>query len=89
MLVPGTAVALRRGVPAAVFERRGSTLRVFDEDALPDALRAFARAFTLGAIFPKSARVTVKQYPATAETALRSAGFMPQMGDFVLFRGIT
>jgi ATP-dependent Lhr-like helicase len=88
ILVPGTVVALHRGAPVAVFERRGGTLRVFDGDVLPEALRAFARAFTLGHSFPQLKRVTVKDYPPDAADALAAAGFQPQMRDFALFRGV-
>jgi ATP-dependent Lhr-like helicase len=88
ILVPGTAVALHRGAPIAVLERRGGALRVFDGDVLPEALRAFARAFTLGHSFPQLKRVTVKDYPPDAAAALAAAGFQSQMHDFVLFRGV-
>ena len=45
IIVHGTVVALKRGIPVAIFERKGPTLRVFDETVLADALIAFAEAF--------------------------------------------
>ena len=33
MILPGTAVALLGGLPAAVLEKQGKTLRVFGDDA--------------------------------------------------------
>jgi len=84
--VPGTAVALKQGVPVAVFERKGHTLRVFDEDALAEALVAFADAFGKKNIFSTSNRISVKQYPDTAVQALLDAGFIRVMLDYELVR---
>ena len=84
--VPGTAVALKKGVPAAVFERKGHTLRVFDESAIAETLTAFAEAFRKRSIFPALTRVTVKQYPDTAVQALVDAGFKQDMLDYELHR---
>jgi predicted ATP-dependent protease len=44
IIVHGTAVALKQGIPVATFERKGLTLRVFDETVLAEALVAFAEA---------------------------------------------
>ncbi|NLA86074.1 MAG: DEAD/DEAH box helicase, partial [Clostridiales bacterium] len=85
--VPGTAVALLGGVPAAVFERQGKTLRVFDSASLPEALMAFSGDFSRRRLFPQSSRITVKDYPKDAEEALARAGFTREMQDYVLYRG--
>ncbi|MCL2589177.1 MAG: DEAD/DEAH box helicase, partial [Oscillospiraceae bacterium] len=85
-IVPGTVVALKRGVPIAVFERQGHTLRVFDEAALPAALVTFAAAFSKGTLFPALKRLTIKQYPEAAADALIAAGFTQVMLDYVLYR---
>jgi len=84
--VPGTAVALKQGIPAVVFERKGHTLRIFDEAAFPDALAAFVEAYSKGHIFSALKRVTVKDYPATAKEALVAAGFVRVVLDYVLYR---
>ena len=84
--VPGTAVALRKGVPVSVFERKGHTLRVFDESAMEEALLAFAEAFCKRRIFPGLSRITVKTYPGTAVHALVNAGFKQMMLDYELYR---
>ena len=84
--VPGTAVALKKGIPVGVFERKGHTLRVFDESLLGEALIAFAEDFSKRNIFPTSHRVTVKQYPDMAVTALVEAGFRRVMLDYELHR---
>jgi len=86
MVVPGTVVALKRGIPIAVFERQGHTLRVFDETILADALIAFGAAFHRQSIFPAQKRLTVKQYPAAAAPALTGAGFQQVMLDYILYR---
>jgi ATP-dependent Lhr-like helicase len=84
--VAGTAVALRAGVPAALLEKQGQVLRVFDEEFTESAVNALAEDFKKGFIFPNLKRLTVKQYPKNAEAALKSAGFMAQMLDFVLYK---
>ena len=86
MIVPGTVVALKQGVPVAVFERQGHTLRVFDEAVLTDALTAFVEAFHKRSIFSNLKRLTVKQYPPVSAEALAKAGFSRAMQDYVLYR---
>jgi ATP-dependent Lhr-like helicase len=85
-IVPSTSVALKRGVPVAVFERQGHTLRVFDKAKLPAALRAFAEAFSKRTVFPALKRLTVKQYPEASAEARAAAGFTQAMLDYVLYR---
>ena len=85
-IVHGTVVALKQGIPVAVFERQGQALRVFNEGVLADALIAFAEAFKKRNIFPALHRLTVKQYPQEAAQALADAGFMRAMLDYVLYR---
>ncbi|MDR1669048.1 MAG: DEAD/DEAH box helicase [Oscillospiraceae bacterium] len=82
----GSVVALREGVPAAVFERQGNVLRVFEPETLPEALRVFAEAFAKKRVYPHLRRLTVKQYPKDAAPALKSAGFVPVMLDYELVR---
>jgi len=84
--VPGTVVALKQGLPVAVFERKGQTLRVFEESALAEALAAFAEAFNKRNVFPGTSTLTVKQYPAQAAQALAGAGFTRVMMDYVFYR---
>ena len=84
--VPGTLVALRAGLPVAVFERQGQLLRCFDPESLPEALKAFARGFSDKRFYPQSSRVAVRQYPTDAAKALMAAGFVRDVMDFVLFR---
>ena len=86
MNVPGTAVALRAGVPVAVFERQGKTLRVFDHTCLSEALKTFAQDYAAQRIFPAVRHLTVKEYPSEAADALKSAGFSREMLDYVLYR---
>jgi len=85
--IPGTAVALRAGVPIAVLERQGKTLRVFDSEPLADALRVFAHDFSLRRLFPALSRLKVTQYPQEAAEALAGAGFLREMRDYALYRG--
>ena len=84
--VPGTLVALRAGLPVAVFERQGQLLRCFDPESLPGALKAFARGFSDRRFYPQASRVAVRQYPPDAAKALQAAGFVRDVMDFVLFR---
>jgi len=86
--VPGTVVALRAGLPVAVFERQGRTLRVFDEGALPAALQTFEADFSRRRLFPQSIRLSVREYPKEAAPSLEGAGFVREMQDYVLHRGV-
>ena len=84
--VPGTAVALMDGAVVAVSEKQGETLRVFDDPAAPEALRALADAFRRGTIFPALPRLLIKKYPPTAVPHLEAAGFTREMLDYTLMR---
>lgn len=87
--VPGTAVAINAGVPQAVFERQGKTLRTFgewDEAAGTQMLQSFSAAFRGKTLFAGIKRVVVKEYPAESAEALAAAGFIREMQDYVLYR---
>ena len=87
--VPGTAVAVKAGVPEAVFERQGKTLRIFgkwEEMTGKQMLERFAEAFRGKRLFAGIKRVVVKEYPAEAAAALAAAGFIREMQDYVLYR---
>ena len=84
--VPGAAVALMDGAVVSVSEKQGETLRVFDDPAAPEALRALADAFRRGAIFPTLPRLLIKKYPPTAAAHLEAAGFTREMLDYTLMR---
>ncbi len=86
MNVPGNAVACYGGMPAAVMERQGNTLRVFDEALLEVCLQMFAQEYRKGRIFPKLKRIVVKIYPECAKEPLTRAGFFREMQDYVLYR---
>ena len=85
--VAGTLVALRGGLPVMVLERQGKTLRVFEHEAVADALAAFSREYAGRRLLSGLGRVTVKEYPKDAAQALANAGFKNEMQDFVLYRG--
>jgi ATP-dependent Lhr-like helicase len=86
MNVPGTTVALKAGLPVAAFERQGKLLRIFDPDALADALQAFAYAYAEKRLYPLLNRIPVRQYPPEAIEALTGAGFIRDVTDYVLYR---
>lgn len=83
--VPQTAVALRGGRPAVVFERKGRVLRIFSWDGLEDVLHSFVRDFKGHRLFAGTKRLVVKEYPEEAGEALGKAGFMKEMQDYVLY----
>lgn len=85
--IPGTVVALRAGVPVAVFERQGKVLRVFNNKFLAEALHQFVNDYGRSRLFPALNRLTVKQYPQEAADVLVNAGFLKEMQDYVLYRG--
>lgn len=84
--VPGTAVACCGGIPAAVFERQGAALRVFEEELAEACLTDFSLCYKQGKLFPTRKRIVVKNYPDFAGEALTRAGFFREMQDYVLYR---
>ena len=84
--LPGTVVALRAGVPVAVMERQGRSLRVFEPDDLAEALHIFAQAYDGRRLFPAQNRIVVKDYPQEAAEALGRAGFSRELQDYVRYR---
>ncbi|MCM1569439.1 MAG: DEAD/DEAH box helicase [Roseburia sp.] len=84
--VAGTAVALRNGLPAAVFEKKGGTLRIFETKGLEEVLSLFAEDYKRGRIFVGRKRIVVKEYPQEAAEALAGSGFLREMQDYVLYR---
>lgn len=79
-----TAVSLYEGRPAAVFERSGEQMRIFEHPE--DAIRAFAQAFCAGRIFPGKRSIILKKYPPEAAPFLEKAGFQREALDYVLER---
>lgn len=84
--IPGNAVACLGGLPVAVMEKQGKTLRVFDGQRLEECMKLFTEEYKRGKIFPAIKRVVVKEYPAAAAAALAAAGFLREMQDYVLYR---
>lgn len=84
--LPGTAVALYGGVPAALLERQGKTLKVFDPSCLKEMLCLFAESYRRGQIFPGKKRIVLKEYPAEAAGLLTESGFVREALDYALYR---
>lgn len=86
--VIGTVVALKAGIPIAVFERQGKVLRVFDETLITEVLQVFVQDYESRRLFSMRNRLIVKEYPSVAVEAFIHAGFTREIQDFVLYRGI-
>lgn len=84
--VPGSAVALRGGMPVAVFERNGGILRVFEEEALEEALEEFVKIYGKGQIFTGKKRILVKEYPEHSVKSLEKSGFSREVQGYALYR---
>ncbi len=84
--VPGSAVACFGGIPAAVMERQGKVLHIFEEEIKEECLTRFVQDFKKGKIFPAMKRIVVKEYPDTAKEAFAAAGFLKEMQDYVFYR---
>ena len=84
--VPGTLVVLQDGIPAVILERQGKTLRVLEYENLNRIMKQFAAEFQSKILFPGQKRLIIKEYPQEAAESLRSAGFMKEMQDYVLYR---
>lgn len=86
--VNSTAAALYKGQPAALLERSGGALRVFDYEIIEDVLNEFVAAYEAKRIFPQLNRIVIKKYSLRDEPHLKAAGFSKQMADYVLWRKI-
>ena len=94
--VPGTAVALVTGEPAVVMERQGKVLRLLAENKLAETRQGevdldhimadFVQTFRNKSVFAEKKRLLIKEYPIAAEAALRNAGFVKEITDYVLYR---
>lgn len=84
--LPGSAVALRGGMPVAVLERNGGILRVFEEESLEEALKEFAKEYRNGQIFPGKKRILVKEYPDHSVKSLEKSGFSREVQGYALYR---
>lgn len=84
--IPGNAVASFGGYPAAVMERQGKTLRIFEEGLQGECLKTFAEEYRRGKLFPLLKRIVVKEYPADAGGDFLEAGFLKEMQDYVLYK---
>jgi len=76
-----SVVALKAGIPVAVFEKSGKSLRIFDNNI--DVLSAFVKAFNAKNIFYDLKKLTVKEYP---ESTAFPKEFVKVMADYVLYR---
>ena len=86
--LPGTAVALLDGLPAAVFERQGRIFRIFSGMKNGDVermLKEFVKDYRERRLFPEQKRLIVKEFPDGMEESLRKAGFLREMQDYVLY----
>lgn len=84
--VPGTLIAFRGGLPVALMERQGKTLRIFDGAEPEEVLSMFIDEYRRGRILPGKKRIVVKEYPPEAAAALAESGFLREMQDYVLYR---
>ncbi|MDL2301620.1 DEAD/DEAH box helicase [Lachnospiraceae bacterium OttesenSCG-928-D06] len=84
--VPGTMVALFHGDVVAVMERQGKVLRVFDYQSFEEVMKAFVQGFQNKSIWPKQKRLIIKEYEKEGSEALKKAGFIKEMQDYVLYR---
>lgn len=84
--VQGTAAAFRGGLPIALFERQGRTLRVFETEGLQEILQLFEEEYRRGRIFAGRKRIVVTDYPGEAAAAFQGSGFIREMQDYVLYR---
>ena len=59
MNIAGNAVACFGGIPVAVMERQGKSLRIFEEKQQEECLKLFVQEYKRGKIFPALKRVVV------------------------------
>lgn len=91
MNVQGTLVALRGGIPAAVLERQGKVLRLFQEESglreetITAMMKELVSLYKQKKLFPEKRRLVIKEYPMEAAAALKAAGFQKEMLDYVIY----
>ena len=59
---------------------------VFEDRYLAEGLMLFAEEYRRGKLFRDKKRIVVKEYQNNAAEALSGAGFLREMGDYVLYR---
>ncbi len=84
--VSGCAVAIRNGLPAALFEKTGRAFRIFETERPEELLSLFAEEYRRGSVFADRKRIVVKEYPQEAAEAFSKSGFIKEMNDYVLYR---
>lgn len=84
--IPGSAVALRGGIPIALFERQGQNLRIFEAEHLEEALHLFSEAYKRGRIFADKKRIMVKEYPKEIAGLFEKYGFSREVQGYALYR---
>ncbi|MCM1134088.1 MAG: DEAD/DEAH box helicase [Clostridium sp.] len=84
--VPGTAAAFCGGRLAALFERQGKSLQVFDKETLKDALSLFVEEYRRGRIFAGKKRIAVENYPKEAEEILAESGFVREVQKMTVYK---
>ncbi|MDD5934873.1 MAG: DEAD/DEAH box helicase, partial [Clostridiales bacterium] len=83
--VATTLVALQKGEVVAVLERSGKVLRCFRKE-IKDVLDEFVMGFQKRCFYPKLNRIVIKEYPTEIEDSLKSAGFVKEIKDYVIYR---
>ena len=86
LCVPGSAVALVDGRPAAVLEQGGKRLRLFEPDAAEPVLSALARDFRQGFVYADRDRLLLRDVPPSLAAALESAGWTREALDWVVWK---
>ena len=79
-------MALKAGVPVAVFEKQGGVLRFFEQESLGEALSLFVQEYKRGRLFAGKKRILVKTYPAEAVKELEESGFGREVQGYSLYR---
>lgn len=84
--IASTAVALRGGMPVALFERQGKTLRILETESVEEILRLFVETYRRGQIFADKRRIQVKEYPEGVWKVLAESGFGKEVQGYSLYR---
>ena len=74
------------GLPVALMERQGKTLRIFNGAEPEEVMSLFTDEYRRGRILPGKKRIVVKEYPSEAAVLLTESGFLREMQDYVLYR---
>ncbi|MCL1913447.1 MAG: DEAD/DEAH box helicase [Eubacteriaceae bacterium] len=80
-----SAVCLIEGRVAAVCEKKGKSIEIFDNVSTSIIIKTLLEEFAARRIFASSSKLVVSKYPASAAPVFEELGFVRLMGDYAYY----